>query len=258
MTHVRGRFLWYDLMTTDPPAAQAFYTKLLGWGLETWTGGSAPYVMWTRGGAPIGGSMALPEESRQAGTVPHWLAYIGTPDVDATARQAERSGGRVMVQPQDIPQVGRFAVLADPHGALFAVYAPAQEPAPPAPAQIGDCSWHELAAGDLAQALDFYAALFGWEKRGEAHDMGPAGLYQEYGCPGIAYPLGGVFNKPSELPAHFMLYFRVPDVPRAAEAVKSLGGQVLNGPTEVPGGDMIVNCLDPQGAAFSLHHHQEG
>lgn len=260
MAELRGRFLWYELMTPDPPAARAFYTTLLGWGLESWTGADGPYVMWTRGGTAIGGSMPLPEEALRAGAMPHWLAYIGTPDVDATARQAEQAGGKVMVKPQDIPQVGRFAVLTDPHGALFAVFAPAQEPAPAAPAQVGDCSWHELAAGDASQAWDFYARLFGWEKRGEGHDMGPAGVYQEYGCPGITEPLGGIFNKPAEMPGppHFTLYFRVEDVRQAAETVKSLGGQVLNGPMEVPGGDMIVNCLDPQGAVFSLHHRKQG
>jgi hypothetical protein len=84
------------------------------------------------------------------------------------------------------------------------------------------------------------------------------GIYQEYGLPGMAFPLGGIFKKPAEMPAppHFMLYFRVADVHAKASEVKSLGGQILNGPMEVPGGDFIVNCLDPQGAAFSLHHRK--
>jgi predicted enzyme related to lactoylglutathione lyase len=180
--------------------------------------------------------------------------------VDASARQAEAAGGKVCHQPQDIPEVGRFAVLADPHGAVFAVFQPKNQQPQAASPQVGDCSWHELAAGDERQAWEFYSALFGWVKHGEGHDMGPLGRYQEYGVPGVAWPLGGIYRKPADMPAppHFMLYFHVEDVPRTLETLKALGGQVLNGPMEVPGGDVIANCLDPQGAAFSLHHRKKG
>ncbi len=258
MSDLRGRFLWYELQTTDPRAAQAFYTKLLGWGTETWNGPGMSYVMWKRGDVPIGGVMELPEAARRAGTPSHWLAYIGTPDVDATVAQAQRAGAKVYVAPQDIPTQGRFAVLADPHGAVFAVYKPLREPRPAASPQPGDCSWHELAAGDEREAWQFYSSLFGWVKHGPGHDMGPLGTYQEYQLPGMPFPLGGVYKKPADMPAppHFQLYFRVDDVGRRAEQVKAQGGQVLNGPMEVPGGDFIVNCLDPQGASFSMHHRK--
>lgn len=253
---LRGRFLWYELLTTDPKGAQDFYTKLIGWGLENWTGAGMNYVMWKRGDAPIGGVLELPAGARQAGAPSHWLTYIGTPNVDATVEQAKRAGAKIHVPAQDIPTQGRFAVLADPHGATFAVYKPEREPAPAAPPQTGDCCWHELAARDDKQAWGFFSSLFGWEKRGQGHDMGPMGIYQEYGCPGIPFPLGAIYKKPADMPAppHFMLYFRVEDVREKASQVKSLGGQVVNGPMEVTGGDFIVNCLDPQGAAFSLHH----
>lgn len=260
MGDYRGRFIWYELLTKDPTAGQEFYKKVVGWGTETWTGGERPYTMFTRGGVPLAGVMELPEEAREAGAPSHWLAYIGAPDLDALAAQAQRSGAKVLVPTMEIATVGRMTVLCDPQGAVFALFQPEQEPAAPAPPQVGDCSWHELAADDEAAAWPFYSALFGWEKRGEAHDMGPAGAYQEYGCPGVPFPLGGIFRKPAEMPAppHFMLYFRVPDVNEKVELVKSLGGRVVNGPMEVPGGDFIVNCLDPQGAAFSLHHATKG
>ena len=83
-----GRFLWYDLMTSDPAAAQAFYGSVMGWGTEAFEGGPEPYDMWTRDGQPLGGLMQLPEEAVAAGAPPHWLAYIGTPDVDATSARA--------------------------------------------------------------------------------------------------------------------------------------------------------------------------
>src|SRR5438128_1714178 len=127
----RGRYLWYELLTTDPTAAQDFYTKLIGWGLETSTAAGMSYTMWTRAGTPIGGVLDLPAAARSAGAPPHWLAYIGTHDVDATAAQAQRQGGRVIVPPQDVPTQGRFAVLTDPDGVLFALWKPLREPGPP-------------------------------------------------------------------------------------------------------------------------------
>ncbi len=255
MGDIHGRFLWYQLQPSDAAGAIAFYQKVVGWGTETLAGMDTPYTMFTRLGAPIGGVLPLPEEAKQAGAVSHWLAYIGTTDVDGTVGQATKTGAKICVPAQDIPSVGRFAVLLDPQGALFAVYKPEQEPGAEEPPQNGDCSWHELVTGDVKLAWDFYAPLFGWERKGAGHDMGPLGVYQEYGRPGSS-PLGGMFKKPAEMPGppHWELYFRVDDVNAGAERVKAGGGQILNGPMEVPGGDFIVNCLDPFGAGFSLHH----
>jgi uncharacterized protein len=257
-TGVRGRFVWYELMTKDPKAAQEFYKEVVGWGTAPFEGAGRPYTMWMRGEAPLGGVVDLPEEARKAGAPPHWLAYVGTPDTDATAREVEAKGGKVLVPPMDIPTVGRFAVLADPQGAVFAAFKPAQEPAAAeASPRLGDISWHELATTDPEAAFSFYAALFGWKKT-EAMDMGPMGTYQMYGRPG-GPTLGGIFKKPAEMPAppHWLLYAMVDDVHRVIEVVKKRGGQVLNGPMEVPGGGWIAQCLDPQGAAFALHHDKK-
>jgi len=253
---VQRRFAWYALMTTDPKAAQAFYTNLLGWGLQDFNAGAnEPYVMWTRSNQPFGGVMRLPEEARKMGAPPHWLAYVDVSNVDATVEQAKKLGAKVYVAPTDIPGGGRFAVLADPQGAVFGVVSsaqPAPEPAEPATPQVGEFSWHELMTTNQSAALDFYRTLFGWEK-GEAADMGPMGIYQMFGRRGRS--LGGMFTKPPDMPAppHWMLYIRVPDVDKAAERVKALGGKILHGPTDVPGGDRIVQCADPQSAAFALH-----
>lgn len=258
MADYRGRYLWYELLTTDPAAAQAFYGALIGWGVEKWTGAGLDYTMWMRAQTPIGGLLELPAAQRAAGVPSHWLAYIGTPDVDATAREARKRGGRIHVPPQDIPEQGRFAVLADPHGVVFAAYTPKREPAPPRAPELGDCSWHEIAAGDDKQAFEFFSALFGWQKHGPGHDMGPLGRYQEYEVPGTPFPIGGIYKRPADMPAppHIMLYFRVDDVGPKAAQVKALGGHIVNGPMEVPGGDHIVVCGDPQDGAFALHHRK--
>ena len=245
----RGRFVWFDLMTTDPDKAIGFYTKVAGWGTAPWEG-PMPYTMWMNSGAPIGGVMQLPPE---AGAPPHWIGYISTPDTDATAKQATDLGAKVLVQPTDIPTVGRYAVLNDPQGATFAVFTPGDNTpgheGPPAP---GEVSWHELATKDHPAAYRFYQTLFGWEKT-TAMDMGEMGMYQMFGRNGVE--LGGMFDKPAEMPGPpaWLYYILVDDLQRAIDVAAGLGGQVLNGPMEVPGGDMIAQCMDPQGAVFAVH-----
>lgn len=247
----RGRFCWYDLMTTDPEAATKFYTKVVGWGTQQWDG-PMPYTMWMNGDSPLGGVNTLPDDARKAGAPPHWLAYIATPDVDATVARATELGGSVMVPPMDIPTAGRFAVLADPQGSVFAAFTAQNEtPGHDGPPALGEFSWHELATTDPEGAFTFYSDLFGWNKT-EAMDMGPAGVYQMYGRGPM--PLGGIFRKPDEMPmSAWLLYAMVDDVEAGAERATANGGTILNGPMEVPGGDTIVQCMDPQGALFALH-----
>ena len=247
---LRGRFIWHDLMTTDPDAAVRFYTTVVGWGIQPWEQDPA-YRMWTVDSGPLGGVMRLPEDARQMGAPPSWLMYVGVPDVDTTVREASARGGRTYVQPRDIP-VGRFAVLADPQGATFAVYQPNEAYSGSDEADVRGFSWHELATTDWRAAWDFYHALFGWETT-DAMDMGAAGVYQMFGRAGRT--LGGLYGKPADQPGPpaWLCYVRVPDADRAVAAVRRGGGTLLNGPMEVPGGDRIAQLLDPQGAAFAVH-----
>jgi predicted enzyme related to lactoylglutathione lyase len=247
----RGRFVWYDLMTTDPEGAKAFYTAVTGWGTQVWDAMS--YTMWTVGETPIGGTMKLPEEAVAGGARPHWLGYVTVPDVDATTARAQELGATVMVPPTDIPSVGRYSVLADPQGALIAAYTPESVgPEPEGMPPVGEFSWHELATTDLEAAWGFYQDLFGWEKMSDT-DMGPIGIYRIFGRRGTT--MGGIFRKPAEMPGSpgWLHYARVADVNAAVEAVKQQGGQVLNGPMEVPGGDWVAQILDPQGAPAAVH-----
>ncbi len=253
MSDIRGRFMWYELLTRDPGSAIDFYADVVGWGTQEWEGGESPYTMWTANEAPVGGVMELPREAVDAGAPPHWLAYIGTPDVDATLARANELGASPIWGPLDVPTVGRMAGVCDPQGAVFAVYTPATPPAEDeTPPSQGRFSWHELATTDWEAAWGFYSELFGWVKT-DAMDMGEGNMYQMYGRG--SFPLGGMYNKPPEVPgpAAWMLYAMVPDVNAAVEAVREEGGQVLNGPMEVPGGDLVAQCMDPQGAAFAVH-----
>ncbi len=154
---LKGRFVWYELLTSDPDAATGFYTELIGWGTAEWGEGENPYVMWTTDETPqgsIGGVIPLPEEAKKAGAPPHWLPYVGSLDIEATVSEAQKLGGKVMVPLTEIPTVGRFAVLSDPQGAVFAVFAPAEQaPGHEGPAQLREFSWHELATTDYEAAL---------------------------------------------------------------------------------------------------------
>jgi predicted enzyme related to lactoylglutathione lyase/NifU-like protein involved in Fe-S cluster formation len=249
----RGRFVWYDLLTNDPNSAVPFYTTVVGWGTQLFDGGGEGYTMWTNGPTPIGGISHLPPEAAAAGAPPHWLPYIGTPDTDATAKRCEQLGGKVLTQPMDIPTIGRFAVLADPQGAVFAVFtaldqAPGHEGQP----TLGDFSWHELATTDYEAAWNFYSELFGWEKD-SVMDMGPSGMYLMFKRNGVT--LGGMYNKSADMPwpSNWLCYAKVDDVQDRVSTITNNGGQIAVGPMEVPGGDWIVVGTDPQGAAFALH-----
>jgi predicted enzyme related to lactoylglutathione lyase len=247
----RGRILWYENFASDSNKSVDFYGKLMGWGTETVSIGSRPYHMFTLNGKRVGGTLTAPPEARDMPS--HWLMYVGVPDVDAAVKQARGLGAKVHVEPRDIPGLGRFAVMSDPQGAMFAFWKGERPVDPLEKAKVGQFSWHELGTTDPDKDWDFYQKLFGWEKR-EVHDMGAMGSYTEWSSPGAPFMLGGLFKRPKEMPVSaWVLYLKVADINKAAEQVKKLGGKIVNGPMEVPGGDMIAQGTDPNGAFFALH-----
>ena len=254
MSEIRGQFVWNELNTTDPNAAMPFYKKVVGWGVKPFDG-TGSYYLWQSQGTGVGGLMPLPEAARNSGAPPSWLTYIGVDDVDGVVAQAKMRGAREFVPPTDIPSVGRFAVLADPQGAAFAVMKPLPPGAPPEDVPVGDFSWHELVTTDWKSAWEFYRALFGWEHESSL-DMGPdLGTYFMFKRPGGKRALGGMYNKSASLPApaHWLPYARVTSADKAAAAAQAAGGQVIHGPADVPGGGRIAMMIDPQGAAFAVH-----
>jgi uncharacterized protein len=156
-----------------------------------------------------------------------------------------------MREPDDIPGIGRFAVAADPQGAVFCLFKGQGEPPEMPPMSTpGLIAWRELNAGDGATAFDFYAGLFGWRK-GQAMDMGPAGVYQIYGKGDVDF--GGIMTKMPEAPMPYWLYYiNVADIEATHGRIGANGGKVLHGPVEVPGGMWIVQGMDPQGAMFAV------
>lgn len=251
MTDHAGRFLWYELMTTDVQAAQAFYEELIGWKAEPWPDSDIGYVVFMNGERGVGGLMKLTEEARKTGAPPHWMGNVGVDNVDTTIEKAKAAGAKVLVAPQEIPKVGRFSVLQDPLGAVLTVFCPTDS-MPGSEPQVGDFSWHELATSSPTTAWRFYDELFSWEQT-QVVEMGEGGAYFVFMAG--PYDGGGMYRMPTNVegPPHWLYYIRVSDLDAAVERCQKMGGTLLNGPMEVPGGDRVAQCCDPQGAAFALH-----
>lgn len=252
MSQSHGKFVWYELSTTDVAAAIRFYKDVVGWGTQDFEGAGMRYVTWTADGTGVGGVMEMADESRKNGAPPHWMAYVMVDDVDASVAKAKALGGTSCMPPSDIPTVGRIAILADPGGAVIATIRPIG-PDAAQPMEVPDrhVAWHELMAGDGEAAFRFYSELFGWQKTSALES--PMGTYQMFGRQGRT--LGGMMTRPKDDPAppHWRYYIRVPDLDDAVARVAKAGGRVKRGPEAVPDGTRIAQCMDPQGAEFSLN-----
>ena len=252
MANHHGDFIWYELLTTDTVAAAAFYGSVIGWERKSSAQTGMDYTQFSMGGTYVAGMMALPPSETDIGMRPGWLGYIGVDDVDAAVGKVTAGGGSVFMPAQDIPGVGRFAMLADPQGVAFYVMRGSVEGTSTSfsATDAGHCSWNELATSDQPAALSFYTTQFGWAT-GESMNMGDMGNYQFVTQHGK--PIGGIMTRrPDGPPPAWTFYFRVADIEGAAERVRAGGGQIMHGPAEVPGGDSIVIGADPQGALFAL------
>jgi uncharacterized protein len=251
MSNPTGAFIWYELLTTDADAAQKFYSSVVGWRITDSGMPDMDYRVLNAGDAPVGGLMALSRDMLDGGARPVWLGYVMVDDVDATIASVTKAGGRLMLPPSDIENVGRFAMVSDPQGIpMYVMHDTSGRPSRAFEERAdGHCAWNELATPDQAAALDFYTGQFGW-KLGETMSMGEMGDYQMIDVGDTT--IGGVMTAADGWPAMWRYYFRVPDLKAAIDETTSGGGQILHGPQEVPGDDEIVIAMDPQGATFAL------
>jgi uncharacterized protein len=252
-----GAFIWYELMTTDADGAKAFYDSVVGWNIGEASPEFQGYRMIGRSdGKFAGGVLPLTDEMQQHGARPMWLGYINVADVDAKVAAIEAAGGKTLMK-QDIPGIGRIAMVADPSGAPFYI----MKPTPPAndpnarsdvfsPDQAQHVRWNELSSADQDGATDFYARQFGWSQ-GDEMDMGEMGKYRMIKANSVI--IGAIMRKPPQLPVSMWTYYiGVDNIDRAIEALTAGGGQILHGPMEIPGGEYALNAMDPQGALFGL------
>jgi len=253
---MHGRFTWYELYATDTAAAKKFYPPVTGWGVQKWddAGPDNPYEMWTAGGVPFAGMLPLTDEMKGRGVPTHWLTYVSVNSASETIAKATGLGARLVWGPETVPTVGVLAILKDPQGAMIAILQP-DTPGDgfDGTAKLGQMSWHELSTSDWKAALNFYGALFGWEKIQEM-DMGGGNMYTIFGHGTKLF--GGMFNTNKEwgdMPPNWLPYINVRDIKAAEAAIKRGGGKIMNGPMEVPDGSWIIMGADAQGAMFAVH-----
>jgi predicted enzyme related to lactoylglutathione lyase len=243
-----GRFVWHELHTVDRPAAAKFYARLLGWGTkDVPMGPDEQYTLCVVNGQEIGG---ITKSKAPASVPPHWLPYVAVEDVDAGAAKAKSLGARVLGDPMDIPNVGRFAVVADPQGATFALFKdPKPYPQEPERPPVGTFCWEELHATDPEAAAKFYAGLLGYSV--ESQDMGPMGTY--FILKRGDRQTAGIMKKPPQVPQPYWLqYVAVKEVDASTRSAKELGASILIAPTDIPEVGRFSVVADPTGAVIGL------
>jgi predicted enzyme related to lactoylglutathione lyase len=210
-------------------------------------GPGEPYTLCILNGEQIAG---ITKSQAPANVPPHWLPYFAVEDVDAASAKAKSLGAKILSEPMDIPDVGRFAVVADPQGAAFALFKDAKPyPQEPERPPIGAFCWEELATTDPEAAAKFYTGLFGYTV--EAQDMGPMGTYRilKRGDRMTA----GIMQKPPQVPQSYWLeYIAVKDVDASARSAKELGANVLVVPTDIPKIGRFSVIADPTGGVVAL------
>lgn len=243
-----GIFVWHDLMTTEPARARDFYTRLLGWTAEEVPAPMGSYVLFKAGGKAVGGLVPM---DAKAGVPPHWMPYVSVADLDLAVARAGELGARVLVPHLSMERVGRWAVLADPQGGVFAPF----QPAPGAPDDCADAMppvgafcWDELSSVDPGASERFYTGLFGWKTRHE--DMGSAGAYTLLHAGPVQ--VGGVMKVQGPPMTCWLSYVHVADVDASAHRAAELGATVVAGPFDIPGVGRSAVVLDPTGAAVAL------
>jgi hypothetical protein len=251
MANPASPFIWYDLMTPDLAAATKFYGDVVGWKIADSGMPGMSYSILSVGAVMVGGLMQRTPEMGDA--LPGWMGHIFVPDVDDYAKRVTKAGGHLHREPEDVPGVGRFAVVSDPHGASFILFKPnsVETPAKLAPDTPGTIGWRDLRAGNGKEAWNFYSKLFGW-KKSEAIPMDGGEIYQMF-TTGDDEMAGGMMTKMPDTPGPMWLYFfNVDAIDAAAARVKKADGKVVMEPMEVPGGQWIIEATDPDGNRFGL------
>ena len=238
---------WVDLATRDIDGATSFYRELFGWSIEKTTSPLGDYYIGKTADRQVGGMMELGPD--QAETPPMWTTFFNVDDVDDTVVRIEAAGGKVLQAPFDIPEA-RIAIVTDPTGAMFGLFAGPEIEGTWLSRKSGTVCWVETMNRDPATAESFYATVFDWKAETEATE-------------GTAYttfrlhdePVAGMIMMPDEIgpevPAHWGVYFTVDDCLEVEKKTVELGGQVIRPTMSIELGRFAV-LADPQGAVFQV------
>jgi uncharacterized protein len=237
-----GTFIWHENNSTDAEKAKSFYTELLGWDTEAWPG-EMEYTIVKVGDKGHGGI-----STAQGGAPSHWMGNVFVEDVDEVARRTEAAGGKVLYGPEDIPEVGRFALISDPQGAVVSAFAPR----PQGDGELGEgvFVWDELHTSDPAAAKSFYGEVIGWTARDE--DMGGMTytIFQNRSGTDVAGCMQ--LMEGMQAPPHWLVYIGTDDVDKTTARAKELGATVHVEPTDIPSVGRFSVLQDPAGAVFGL------
>jgi predicted enzyme related to lactoylglutathione lyase len=261
-----GLFCWVEHATADLTAAKDFYDRVVGLKTkEVPMPGEAPgnYTMWTLDGErDVGGAHVLGDEEKQHGVPPHWLPYVSVDDIEATAAKAKQLGGEVMVEPFEIPNTGKMAVLVDPTGANVALWQYTgghggawRQPDGEEP-QLGMVCWTELLTTDAAKAEAFYTGLLGWSAESKPMGESPYTIFRAGET--MAAGMIAIREDWGPVPSHWLNYFMVEDADAASAKVVELGGKQSGPAMDIPQMGRFAMVMDPQGAAFAVFAAPKG
>jgi uncharacterized protein len=244
MSHLPGKFVWFEHLSNDTATARKFYEPLFGWHTEMMAMGDTRYPMILNGGAGIGGYGAASAGARNA-----WRSYLSVSDVDAAHAAALAAGAKSLTSPMDYGPVGRGSTVADPTGAVVSLWKSAQGDQPDvAQAPNGAWCWNELWTTDDAKALTFYERAFGYSH--DSMDMGPQGTYYMLKKDGLSR--AGLMRATNDkAPSMWLPYVAVANCDATAAKAKSLGGQVALAPQDIPGVGRFTIMVDTVGAAVA-------
>ncbi len=232
--------IWVDLATADPDGAKAFYGSLFGWETQELGPEAGGYGFFNLNGQMVAGvgPTQMPEQPSA------WQVSIGTEDVEVTFAKVKESGGDVIVGPMDVFDTGRWGVFRDPGGATLGLWQPLQMSGFRVENQPGSFGWFELNTPDLETAKRFYGTLFGWTTK-ESEGPPPYTEWQvDEQSIGGALTIGEQMSP--DTPPFWMVYFVSDDVDQTASKATELGGKVMTGPMDYPGGRFAI-IQDPQG-----------
>ncbi|GAA4318305.1 VOC family protein [Streptomyces venetus] len=248
--YVTGAPNWIDLGTPDIDGAAAFYGELFGWRFQPGGPEVGGYGLFQLGGrTAAGGMQTTPEQGP-----PSWTAYFQTSDVDATAKAAEQARGSVLMQPMDVRDLGRMAILADRAGVRFGLWQPGRNKGLEVVQEHGSLCWLELYTADVPAAAAFYHSVLGLETfpldfpGGTYTTFVPAGESEDAMFGGVV-PLA---DDPGEEEAYWLPYFEVTDPDAIVARTRELGGAIRMPATDLPGAGRLAKLADPHGARFAV------
>src|SRR5262245_49129115 len=248
--HAPGTFCWPELATLDLNAAKKFYMSLFGWTAnDNDMGQGMIYTIFQMNGSDVAALYSMREEERKMAP-PHWNAYVSVESADKTAAQAKQLGGNVIMEPFDVMEAGRMAVLQDPTGGFFNVWEAKKSIGVGLLDEPGSLCWTELMTKDAAKAGGFYTSLLPWKT--EAMNM--AGVNYSLFKRGDA-SAGGMMQMDASMamvPTHWLSYFMVGDTDAILAKAQGLGSEVLVPGQNVPNVGRFAILKDPQGAPFGI------